>query len=42
MIAAGLNRDKIPSPFGGEWAASTINGNLKRRSEGAAGDSPHV
>src|SRR5258708_6438493 len=29
---AGLNRDKIPSPFGGEWAASTINGNLKRRS----------
>jgi len=31
-IAAGLNRDGIPSPFGGEWAASTINGNLKRRS----------
>jgi len=31
-IAAGLNHDKIPSPFGGEWAASTINGNLKRRS----------
>src|SRR5437762_9517864 len=32
MIAACLNRDGIPSPFGGEWAASTINGNLKRRS----------
>ncbi|WP_338531804.1 recombinase family protein [Nitratireductor thuwali] len=31
-IAAGLNRDGIPSPFGGEWNASTINGNLKRRS----------
>ncbi|MCO6179279.1 recombinase family protein, partial [Ciceribacter sp. RN22] len=31
-IAAALNRDGIPSPFGGEWAASTINGNLKRRS----------
>ena len=31
-IAAGLNRDGVPSPFGGEWAASTINGNLKRRS----------
>lgn len=31
-IAAGLNRDGIPSPFGREWGASTINGNLKRRS----------
>ncbi|MCO6179293.1 recombinase family protein, partial [Ciceribacter sp. RN22] len=31
-IAAALNRDGIPSPFGGEWAASTINGTLKRRS----------
>ncbi len=31
-IATGLNREGIPSPFGGEWAASTINGNLKRRS----------
>lgn len=31
-IAAGLNRDGILSPFGGEWAASTINGNLKGRS----------
>jgi site-specific DNA recombinase len=31
-IAAGLNHEGIPSPFGGEWAASTINGNLKRRS----------
>ncbi|MCT7374727.1 recombinase family protein [Chelativorans salis] len=30
-IVAGLNRDGIPSPFGGEWNASTINGNLKRR-----------
>lgn len=32
MIAAGLNRDGIPSPFGGDWSGSTINGNLKRRS----------
>lgn len=31
MIAADLNREGIPLPFGGEWAASTINGNLKRR-----------
>jgi site-specific DNA recombinase len=31
-IAADLNRDRIPSPSGREWAASTINGNLKRRS----------
>ena len=31
-IATGLNRDRIPSPFGGDWGASTINGNLKRRS----------
>ncbi|BAV64109.1 recombinase family protein [Sphingobium cloacae] len=31
-IAAGLNRDGIPSPFGGDWSSSTINGNLKRRS----------
>ncbi|MEF2071920.1 recombinase family protein [Consotaella aegiceratis] len=31
-IAAGLNRDGIPSPFGREWGASTINGNLKRKS----------
>ncbi len=29
-IAAGLNRDVIPSPFGHQCAASTINGNLKR------------
>jgi site-specific DNA recombinase len=29
-IAAGLNRDGIPSPFCRHWAASTINGNLKR------------
>ena len=31
-IAAGLNRDGIPTPFGRHWAASTINGNLKRHS----------
>lgn len=31
-IAASLNKDGIPSPFGGAWGASTINGNLKRRS----------
>lgn len=32
MIAASLNRDGIPSPVGATWGASTINGNLKRRS----------
>ena len=32
MITASLNRDGIPSSFGWEWGASTINGNLKRRS----------
>jgi site-specific DNA recombinase len=31
-IAGCLNREGIPSPSGSEWAASTINGNLKRRS----------
>lgn len=31
-IAAGLNKECIPSPAGGAWGASTINGNLKRRS----------
>ena len=31
-IAADLNKECIPSPFGGAWGASTINGNLKRRS----------
>ena len=31
-IAAGLNRDGVSSPFGRHWAASTINGNLKRHS----------
>ena len=30
-IAASLNKDKIPSPRGGHWNASTINGNRKRR-----------
>ncbi|WP_083543380.1 recombinase family protein [Bradyrhizobium sp. CCGE-LA001] len=29
-IAAGLNRDGIPSPRGGVWNASTINGNIAR------------
>jgi site-specific DNA recombinase len=29
-IAAGLNRDNIPSPRGGNWNASTINGSRKR------------
>jgi site-specific DNA recombinase len=29
-IAAGLNRDSIPSPRGGQWNASTINGSRKR------------
>jgi len=31
-IAAGLNRDGVSSAFGHQWAASTINGNLKRHS----------
>lgn len=29
-IAARLNRDGVPSPTGGEWMASTINGNRAR------------
>ncbi|WP_448151424.1 recombinase family protein [Labrys miyagiensis] len=29
-IAIGLNRDGIPAPRGGRWAACTINGNNKR------------
>ena len=31
-IAAALNRDGIPAPFGGQWSASTINGNAQRGS----------
>jgi site-specific DNA recombinase len=30
-IATGLNRNRIPSPKGGLWSASTINGNRARR-----------
>ena len=30
-IAASLNADQIPSPRGGQWNSSTINGNRKRR-----------
>ena len=30
-IAADLNREGVPSPRGGSWNASTINGNPKRR-----------
>jgi site-specific DNA recombinase len=30
-IAASLNANMIPSPRGGQWNASTINGNQKRR-----------
>jgi DNA invertase Pin-like site-specific DNA recombinase len=30
-IVKGLNRDGIPSPRGGRWNASTINGNRRRR-----------
>jgi hypothetical protein len=30
-IAIGLNRDKIPSPRGGTWSASTVNGNRQRQ-----------
>ncbi|MFC2970152.1 recombinase family protein [Acidimangrovimonas pyrenivorans] len=29
-IAAGLNRDGIPSPTGGSWGGSTIRGNVTR------------
>jgi site-specific DNA recombinase len=32
MIAAGLNRDAIPSPRGGQWGASAINGGRARAS----------
>ena len=31
-IAASLNKDGIPSPRGGHWMASAINGNRKRKS----------
>ncbi len=31
MITKGLNLDGIPSPRGGQWNTSTINGNRKRR-----------
>ncbi len=31
-IAKGLNNDGISSPFGGDWNASSINGNRARRS----------
>jgi site-specific DNA recombinase len=30
LIAAGLNKDNIPSPRGGKWNASTINGQKGR------------
>ena len=30
-IAAGLNRDGVPSPRGGQWNASTIHGSRQRR-----------
>jgi site-specific DNA recombinase len=30
VIAGQLNADGIPSPRGGQWQASTINGNVKR------------
>ena len=31
QIAAQLNREAVPSPRGGQWNASTINGNRRRR-----------
>ncbi len=31
QIAADLNRDGVPSPRGGQWNASTINGSRQRR-----------
>lgn len=31
QIAAGLNADKIPSPRGGNWNSSTINGSRQRK-----------
>jgi site-specific DNA recombinase len=30
-VAFELNRENIPSPLGGKWGFSTINGNTKRR-----------
>ena len=30
MIAGALNKEKIPSPRGGDWSASTINGHVAR------------
>src|SRR5262249_10569079 len=30
-IAAQLNAEQIPAPRGGQWNASTINGNRRRR-----------
>jgi len=32
MIAQGLNRDRVPSPRGGEWGPSAINGGRSRAS----------
>jgi DNA invertase Pin-like site-specific DNA recombinase len=31
QIAGRLNRESVPSPRGGQWNASTINGNRRRR-----------
>jgi site-specific DNA recombinase len=31
LIAARLNREAVPSPRGGQWNASTINGSRRRR-----------
>ena len=31
LIAARLNRESVPSPRGGQWNASTINGSRQRR-----------
>jgi site-specific DNA recombinase len=31
QIAGRLNRERVPSPRGGQWNASTINGNQQRR-----------
>ncbi len=31
QISARLNREAVPSPRGGQWNASTINGNRRRR-----------
>jgi len=41
QIACALNNDKIPSPSGGKWNASTINGS-KQRANGILGNEKYA